>query len=161
MTTREFCEYCSKQPTNVDPEISISYFKTMQTTLDSPPLSICLWARRFAKEHETEMFAWDSIEDWIIFVTPTSDHVYVIGLVEGGETMTIVDRILPKNWKEAGMYKEIFDHFQKTQPLKVSDNHIMIMDHTVPNETYEITIRKFNKADAEVGADNADQSGTD
>ena len=70
--------------------------------------------------------------------------------------MTIVDRILPKNWKEAGMYKEIFDHFQKTQPLKVSDNHIMIMDHTVPNETYEITIRKFNKADAEVGAGNAD-----
>ena len=157
MTTREFCKYCSKQPTNVDPEISISYFKNLRTTLDSPPSPICLWARRFAKEHETEMFAWDSVGDWIIFVTPASDHVWVIELFEGGEIMTIVDRILPKNWKEAGMYKEIFDYFQKNQQRMISDKQVTIMDHqqrvisdkqvtimdhSVPNETYEITIRK-------------------
>jgi len=41
-----------------------------------------------------------------------------------------------------GMYKEIFERLQETQSRKISDSCVMVIDHTVPNETYEITIRK-------------------
>jgi hypothetical protein len=96
MITRDFCEYCSKQPTNVAPEISISYFKNLKTSTDEVIPLIRLWAQRFAKEHLTDMFAWDSIGDsedgWIIFLTAASDHIFVVELSEGQEVLHLVER---------------------------------------------------------------------
>lgn len=41
-----------------------------------------------------------------------------------------------------GLAKQIFDHLRATQSRKITDNHVMFIDHTVPGETYEVFIRK-------------------
>jgi len=96
MNTQEFCEYVSKQPTNVDPEVSIAYFKGLETTTEIPEIPIQYWAKRFAQEHLTDMFAFDSLgtvdDGWIIWVTPASDHIYVIKRSKGRETLALVKR---------------------------------------------------------------------
>jgi|GEM_PF-4888062 hypothetical protein len=103
MNTQEYCEYVSKQPTNVDFDISAAYYKGLETTTELPPRPVQVFAKRFAKEHETDMFAFDSLggedESWILWITPASNHIFVVHRFDGREVLSLVERLekLPEN----------------------------------------------------------------
>jgi hypothetical protein len=101
MKTKEYCKYVCSRPTDVDFEISTSYYTSLQTSTEQVPESIKLWAQKFANEHDLDMFAWDSLNagaridpmtpaEWVVHFSIASPYMYIVEIIGEQETMYLV-----------------------------------------------------------------------